>query len=223
MTVIVSHGRGREQTYVKRQCMHCLEPACVSACMLGAFQKGEHGIVTYDSDRCIGCRYCQIACPFNVPRFEWSSALPRIVKCELCRHRIAAGQEPACAEACPRDAVTYGRVSDLRREAVRRLRSTHGKYYPYIYGWDEAGGTQVLYLAGAEMTSLGLPALGRQPVPALAEALQHGIYRGFVVPVVLYVALAVTLVRNRKRNERGDGPPEEKQPPDDKGREEAGR
>ena len=97
--------------------MHCVDPACASACMLGAFKKREFGIVTYDVDLCIGCRYCEVACPFNVPKFEWAKALPKMVKCELCNHRLAEGKQPACTEVCPRQAVIFGKREDLLREA----------------------------------------------------------------------------------------------------------
>jgi formate dehydrogenase iron-sulfur subunit len=95
--------------FMKQQCMHCVDPACVSVCMLGALKKSAQGVVTYDVNACIGCRYCQVACPFNVPKFEWSSATPKIVKCELCPERRAQGKLPACVEACPRQAVIYGK------------------------------------------------------------------------------------------------------------------
>ena len=85
-----------EQSFIKRQCMHCVDPACVGACMLGALQKREYGIVTYDPSLCIGCRYCEMGCPFNVIKFQWSKAIPKMVKCELCYHRIAQGKGPAC-------------------------------------------------------------------------------------------------------------------------------
>ncbi len=99
---------GERSSYMKSQCMHCVDPGCISACILGAFQKREYGIVSWDEKLCIGCRYCQIACPYNVPKFEWASPRPKIVKCELCRHRIADDLEPACCEVCPREAVIFG-------------------------------------------------------------------------------------------------------------------
>src|SRR5512138_1174608 len=113
LTVIKRWDDGRGGGFVKAQCMHCVHPACVSVCMLQALHKGKDGVVEYDVDKCVGCRYCQVACPFNVPKFEWASATPRIVKCELCRHRAAEGKGPACAEVCPREAVTFGARGEL--------------------------------------------------------------------------------------------------------------
>ena len=94
-----------EKSYMKQQCMHCIDPGCVNACMIGAFKKREYGIVTWDKDRCIGCRYCQVACPYNIPKFQWDTAVPEIVKCELCNHMLARGEEPGCCQACPKEAV----------------------------------------------------------------------------------------------------------------------
>src|SRR5512147_1921212 len=96
LTVVKRFDDGRTSGFVKAQCMHCVHPACASVCMMQALHKGEHGVVEYDVTKCVGCRYCQIACPFNVPKFEWASVTPRIQKCELCRHRAAEGKGPAC-------------------------------------------------------------------------------------------------------------------------------
>ena len=108
-------------SFMKMQCMHCIEPACASACMLGALTKDEEGVVKWQGDLCVGCRYCQVACPFNVPKFEWDSANPKIVKCELCKDRTKEGKLPACVEVCPREAVIYGKRDDLLKEAKRLL------------------------------------------------------------------------------------------------------
>jgi Fe-S-cluster-containing dehydrogenase component len=190
---------GGERSYMKAQCMHCVDPACASACMLGALNKREHGIVTYDADLCIGCRYCQIACPYGIPKFQWTSATPKIVKCELCRERLAAGREPACAEVCPRKAVIYGTRDALLLEARTRLAQHPDRYVPRIYGEHDGGGTQVLYLSHMPFEKLGLPALGEESVVELPRTIQHGLYKGFVAPVVLYGVLGVVMLRNRKR------------------------
>jgi formate dehydrogenase beta subunit len=197
-------------SYVKRQCMHCLDPACASACMLGALQKGELGIVSYDPDLCVGCRYCQMGCPFNILKFEWSKAAPKMVKCELCRHRIAKGQIPGCCEACPTGAVIYGKYSELLQEAHRRIEQAPDRYVHKVYGEREAGGTQVLYLAHVDFEKLGLPAYSDRPVPQTVRTVQHSVYQGFIAPVALYSLLAAVMWRNRKTT--GAEETEEKQP-----------
>jgi len=190
-----------EHAYVKRQCMHCLDPACATACMLGAYAKREHGIVTYEPELCIGCRYCEMACPFGVPKFEWSKLAPKMVKCELCKHRIAEGKGPACCEVCPVGAVIYGQREELLAEAHKRLAEHSERYVPRVYGEHEAGGTQVLYLAAVEFEKLGLPAYGDEPVPSTVRTVQGAIYQGFIAPVALYAGLAAAMLRNRFANE----------------------
>jgi formate dehydrogenase beta subunit len=196
-TVIKLYANGDRHSFVKAQCLHCVDPACTSACMLGALKKRQFGIVTYDPDLCIGCRYCEVACPFNVPKFEWAKASPKIVKCELCAHRLAAGKEPACTDACPRNAVIFGKRSELLQEAKRRIAENPSRYVPKVYGETDGGGTQVLYLSSVPFESLGLPALGDEPAPQLARSIQHGIYRGFIAPAALYAALGAVMLRNR--------------------------
>jgi formate dehydrogenase beta subunit len=203
-TVIKLYADGNEQSYVKAQCMHCVDPGCASACMLGALQKREFGIVTYDPDLCVGCRYCEIGCPFGVPKFEFAKAAPKIVKCELCKERLAADQEPACTDVCPRHAVIFGRRTELLKEAKRRLADQPGRYVPKVYGETDGGGTQVLYLSHVPFDKLGLPALGDEPAPQLARSIQHGVYRGFIAPAALYAALGLVILRNRREKTDDD-------------------
>lgn len=197
-TVIKLYDDGSQRSYFKAQCMHCIDPACANACMLGAFKKREYGIVTYDVNFCVGCRYCEIACPFGVPKFEWSKAAPRMVKCELCSHRLAKGQQPACTEVCPRQAVIFGRREDLLREARGRLAARPDVYIQKIYGETDGCGTQCLYISHVPFEKVGLPALGDQSTPSFQRTLQHSIYRGFAAPVALYGLLGAVMWRNRK-------------------------
>ncbi len=199
--IIKLYRSGETTSFVKRQCMHCVDPACTNACMLGALKKREFGIVSYDPTLCVGCRYCEVACPFNVPKFEWASAAPKIVKCELCRHRLAVGQEPACSTVCPRKAVIYGKRADLLREARRRLAADPQKYVPKIYGESDGGGTQVLYLSQVPFENLGFPILGDEPAPELARSIQHTVYKNFAAPVALYGVLGLVMWRNRRHTD----------------------
>jgi formate dehydrogenase iron-sulfur subunit len=140
---------------VKKQCMHCLTPACVSVCPVGAITKTPRGPVVYDANKCMGCRYCMAACPFNVPKFEWDSANPRIRKCNMCADLIEQGQAPACVQACPVQALSFGPRAQLVGEAQARVSQSPDKYVPYVYGLSEVGGTSVLYLANVAFDQLG--------------------------------------------------------------------
>jgi formate dehydrogenase iron-sulfur subunit len=200
--VIQLYKDGDEESFVKKQCMHCVDPACVGACMLGALKKGKFGVVSYDVSKCVGCRYCETVCPFNVPKFQWAKVAPRIVKCELCKDRLAEGKEPACTEVCPRKAVIFGKYTDLLDEAHRRLRENPNKYVPKVYGEHELGGTQVLYLSHVEFEKLGFRFNQDESVPNLQQSVSHGIYKGFAGPVALYALLGAMMFRNRKSGEK---------------------
>ncbi len=204
--VIKLYREGDRVSYMKAQCMHCVDPACASACMISALHKGQYGIVEYDPAKCVGCRYCEIACPFNVPKYEWYTPFPKIVKCEMCRQRLMEGKVPACVAVCPREAVIFGKLKDILADAKGRLAREPRRYYPKIYGETDGGGTQVLYLsaAGIPFEKLGLPALGDKPAPELTESLQHAIYQGFVAPFVLFSVLGVVIYRNRSAQPPGE-------------------
>ncbi len=207
-TVIALYKGDAGQSFMKAQCMHCVDPACVSACMIGALTKNrETGIVSYNVDYCVGCRYCEIACPFNVPKFEWAKATPRIVKCELCRERLAEGKEPACTEVCPRHAVIFGKRTDLLQEAKRRIAAAPDTYQAKVYGETEAGGTQCLYISHVPFDKLGLPSLDDRPAPELARSIQHTVYKGFIAPVALYGVLAAVMLRNRRAEQTPEDRP----------------
>jgi len=143
--------------FTKQQCMHCNEPACVSACPVGALTKDQSGPVTYNKRLCIGCRYCMLACPFSVPKFEWDKAFPYIQKCTFCAERLKAGEQPACTKACPSGALVFGKRDDIVALAKRRMADRPGRYKDRIYGLEEAGGTSWLYLADTEPANMYLP------------------------------------------------------------------
>ncbi|HUJ26539.1 MAG TPA: hydrogenase 2 operon protein HybA [Myxococcales bacterium] len=190
--------------FMKQQCMHCVDPACTSACMLGALKKTAEGPVTYDKSSCIGCRYCQVACPFNVPKFEWYTPVPKIVKCELCPERTAQGKLPACVDVCPRQAVIYGTREELLKEAHLRLEKNPKLYQPKVYGEHDLGGTNVLYLSAVPFTKLGLPEKGDRSGASVSETVQEGVYQSFITPLVLYGGLAATVFRNWKKGRKND-------------------
>lgn len=185
---------GREWSYMKQQCMHCLDPACVIACPLSALSKGDFGVVAWNGTTCLGCRCCQIACPFNIPKFEWSQVNPKVVKCELCRERLALGQEPACTAVCPRKAVIFGKRSDLLNDAHDRIGRNPGKYFQNrVYGEIDGGGTQSLYLSHLAFSKLGLPELGDHSVAYGVREIQESIYQHGLTPAAIYTVLvAVT-------------------------------
>jgi len=146
----------RHGVNIRRQCFHCIDPTCVSACPVAALQKTEQGPVIYLEDRCMGCRYCIMACPFEIPKYEWSAVLPKVQKCIMCfDKRVSQGQQPACTSACPTGATIFGDRDQLIAEARQRMTDNPGKYVDHIYGLEEAGGTSVMYLSDIPFEQLG--------------------------------------------------------------------
>ena len=177
-------------SYVKFQCMHCNDPSCVSACIVGALTKKDNGAVVYDAEKCIGCRYCMVACPFQVPAYEYDEALvPQVRKCTFCFEFIKDGGLPACAQVCPREVMIFGKKAELLDLARWRIKNNPGKYVDHIYGEHEVGGTSWLYLASEPFESIGFPKLGTQAPPRLTEAIQHGLFQYFAAPIGLYAVL----------------------------------
>ena len=164
--------------YVRKQCRHCLEPACVSACPVGALHETKEGAVVYDIGKCIGCRYCMIACPYGIPRYDWEKPAPYVQKCNLCYELIKQGNQPACTSVCPTRATIFGDRDELLREAHRRIKENPGKYIDKVFGEFEVGGTSVLYISDIDLGFLSYPlTLGTKALPkttALAmESVRH--------------------------------------------------
>jgi len=153
--------------YVRKQCRHCLEPACVSVCPVAALITTNTGAIIYDPDKCIGCRYCMIACPFGIPRYDWEEPVPYIRKCDFCHDRTTRGLQPACTEACPNGATIFGERDELLSEAHRRIAAEPDKYLDTVFGEHEMGGTAVLYISDIDLGFLSYPA--RRETPALPE------------------------------------------------------
>lgn len=157
--------------YRRIGCNHCLEPACASSCFVKAYTKTRAGAVTYDASVCVGCRYCMIACPFDIPTFEYDEVLrPRIRKCTMCYPRLVQGKLPGCVVACPTEALTFGKRDDLITLARKRIEKSPDQYVNHIYGEHEMGGTSWLYLSGAPFKALGMREdLGITPAPELTK------------------------------------------------------
>jgi formate dehydrogenase iron-sulfur subunit len=158
----------KDGTNLRRMCRHCQKPSCASVCPVAALRKSDLGPVTYDQTRCIGCRYCMVACPFSVPRYEWDKAVPSVRKCDMCVGRMLEGKKPACAEACEYEATVAGTREELLVEARRRIAESPSDYYDHVYGETELGGTNVLFLTPKPIEDLFRPGLdGTEPLPAL--------------------------------------------------------
>jgi len=184
LTKYEGKSKDGEDIFVRQLCRHCNEPACLSVCLVNAFHKTPEGAVLYDGQKCIGCRYCMQACPFYVPKYEWSSTFPRVKKCVLCSERISKGEQTACAEACEStgtEATVFGDFDDMVAEANRRIAEEPDNYIDRIYGLKEVGGTAVLYLSSVPFEEIGFdkklhvettphgfnPKLGEGPMPHL--------------------------------------------------------
>ncbi len=166
LTTVVTRG----ERFARRLCMHCVEPTCVSVCPVGAFQKTSIGPVVYDEERCIGCRYCMLACPFKVPVYEWGKALPKVRKCDMCSARLTSGKPTACSEACPTGATMTDDREAVLREARRRLAESPKQYNGGIFGLADVGGTSVLMLSAVPLRQFGIPAgLPSEPLSVLTR------------------------------------------------------
>ena len=187
--------------YVKTQCMHCIDPACVSACFVKALQKSPEGPVVYDGDRCVGCRYCLLACPFGVPTFEWDETFGRVQKCDLCVERTSEGEPPACAEACPQGAITFGRRGELLAEAWHRIEADD-HYVRHVYGETEVGGTSVMYVSDVPFEELGFRmGLPIDPLPTYTWEVSRILppfAAGFTVTIMALWAHRQKILRERE-------------------------
>jgi formate dehydrogenase iron-sulfur subunit len=199
-TAVQRHVVDGKVITVKRQCMHCLQPACTAACLTKAMTKTPDGPVTWRSSKCMGCRYCMVSCPFDVPKFEYHSAVPRIQKCNLCFTRVAAGEQPACVASCKFGALTFGRRDNLLDEARHRIYTEPGRYVHDIYGEHEAGGTSWLYLSAVPFERIGFRTdLDTTAFPAYTKEFLYA------VPLVLTVVppLLLGLARATERKDGG--------------------
>lgn len=185
-TYVAVKDKAGEEKYMRRLCMHCVDPTCVSVCPVKAMVKTKEGPVVYDASKCMGCRYCMTACPFGVPKYEWSKAIPTVKKCIMCSDRVAKGLQTACAEACPTGATLFGDRQQLLIEAHKRIAGNPDTYVHQVYGEKEAGGTGVMMLSSIPVAEFGFPSnLPAESLPQLTEGvLAH-------VPDVVVIGSAV--------------------------------
>jgi len=193
--------------YVKKQCMHCEEPACLSACFVDAFKKTDKGAVVYNAGICVGCRYCMVACPFDIPAYEYHEPVnPRVTKCTFCFNRTdKEGRVPACVEICPTETLRFGKRSELIAIAHERIRNNPRRYIDHVYGEDEIGGTSWLYLSTIPFEQIGFKTdLGKKPIPDLSKGFLFNVKVLEIVaswPLVFAAFHAIKKLRNRHKNE----------------------
>ena len=193
-----------EFAFYKEMCMHCNDPACASVCPVGAFEKTAEGPVIYKADRCIGCRFCMIACPFGVPKYEWSKGLPLVKKCTGCYSRLKEGLQPACATACP-TAISYGPRDEMIKLAQTRLARYPDRYINKVYGKEEAGGTTVIYLTSIPFDELGFKPVTLRPLPEYTWSALRMVPAAFLTVGGGLSALSwITHRRDRLKKERGE-------------------
>lgn len=202
-TVIEHHADAGESggrlRFVKRQCMHCLAPACVSACFSTALRRDENGAVVYYPDLCVGCRYCMMACPYDVPRYEWEKTFPLVTKCNGCAGRLRKGEMPACVSVCPTGALLFGTREELLDKAHAAIASD-GRYLRHVYGEEEAGGAEWLYLSDCSFESLGFPKLSA----AAPETYTHSYLRKVPILAGIWALFLVLLSVVHYRREHAE-------------------
>ncbi len=202
-----------DKHFIRKQCRHCLEPACVTACPVGALHKTELGAVIYDSDKCLGCRYCMMVCPYGIPRYDWDEPVPYIRKCILCYDRIKDGRQPACTEICPEKATIFGERDELIMLARQRISENPGKYIDKIWGEHEIGGTSVLYLSDIDLGFLAYQEnMGTMPLPQTTSPAMKAVLPAFVgmggVMLGLNWIIRRRMELGKKQDEQEDTPNE---------------
>ena len=216
-TTVTRARSEKGERFVRRHCRHCLKPACVEACIVGALEKTPENAVTYNRDICIGCRYCMIACPWEIPRYSWEDSVPYVQKCDLCYERVKKeGKPPACVDACPTKATIFGDRESMLAEAKHRLATEPNKYIKRVWGEKEVGGTSVLYISDVEfnLTDLDEAIADETPMPSRTfKVLKH-------MPSV-FVGMAATMgavywIIERRYKLAAENKPEDKNPGEEK-------
>jgi formate dehydrogenase iron-sulfur subunit len=204
-TVVNAFNSTKGEVYAKKQCMHCNEPACTAACLTQAMYKTEEGPVIWRGDKCMGCRYCMVSCPFDIPKFEYHSANPRIEKCNMCYSRLSEGKIPACVENCPAEALKFGKRRDLIREARKRINDNPDQYEDHIYGEHEAGGTGFLYLSAVPFNEMGFNTkLQTESYPSLSKGFLYSVPTIFVLWPAMLLGLREATKNNHNNSEKDE-------------------
>ena len=205
--VVNRYKTEKGDVFVKKQCMHCWQPACTAACLTNAMFKTQEGPVIWNADKCMGCRYCMVSCPYNIPKFEYNEWNPDIQKCTMCYGRIKEGKRPACVEACPADALMFGQKRDLMEIARVRIYNHPRQYVRQIYGEQEVGGTGWLYLASVPFEQLGFPMhLGTTPYPEYTKEFLYSVpILDFGLPTLLIGLKLLVDQAGRGKHEDEDG------------------
>jgi Fe-S-cluster-containing dehydrogenase component len=200
-SIVNRYQTDKGEVFAKKQCMHCNQPACASACLTKAMLKTEEGPVIWREGKCMGCRFCMISCPFDIPKFEYDSPVPKIQKCTLCWERLQKGQQLACVEACPAEALQFGKRRELIEEARRRIAASPDDYVHHLYGEQEAGGTAYMYLSKVPLGQIGFRTdLDSTSYPELTKDYLYA------VPIVLTLWPAFLLaLSNSTKEEREQG------------------
>jgi formate dehydrogenase iron-sulfur subunit len=196
-TIVNIYNTPKGEVYVKRQCMHCNEPACTAACLTQAMHKTKEGPVIWRGEKCMGCRYCMVSCPFDIPKFEYHSSNPKIIKCNMCYDRQLEGKMPACVENCEAEALVFGKRRELIKEARKRIQENPELYVDHIYGEKEAGGTGFLYLSPVPFDELGFSTkVQKTSYPELSKGFLYSVPTIFV----LWPALLLGIQEATKNN-----------------------
>jgi Fe-S-cluster-containing dehydrogenase component len=208
-TVVNRYDTDAGEVFVKKQCMHCWQPGCTAACLTAAMYKTKNGPVIWRDDKCMGCRFCMVSCPFNIPKFEYHEWNPEIEKCNMCWERLQEGKIPACVEACPTEALIFAKKRKLMEIARTRIYKNPRRYVPHIYGAYEVGGTGWLYMAAVPFEQLGFRTdLGTTPLPEYSSGFLYAVPAVFMlVPPFLAGLNLLTEKQNggEQKEEKKDG------------------
>ncbi|NQU86326.1 MAG: 4Fe-4S binding protein [Mariniphaga sp.] len=204
-TVVNAFETSKGEVYIKRQCMHCNSPACAAACLTQAMHKTDNGPVVWIGDKCMGCRYCMVSCPFDMPKFEYLSPNPKIVKCDMCFNRQQEEKQPACVENCPAEALMFGTRRELLKEAQKRIVENPDLYVDHIYGETEAGGTAFLYLSPVPFDELGFNTnIQQSSYPELTKGFLYTVPSVFVLLPMLLLGIQEATKKNKTNSEENE-------------------